>query len=206
MIFFKKHKNLIIFLFVAFFNISFISTKVSAACIRPYNVQNSDEQCDGTDKGICDPICAGQGKVYAGCDADCYCICASDTDDGGSGGAGTTDNDVDLDLDEPALSDLEGVISNIFKYVVGLAGLVFAGAVAYAGWKFSASLGDARGIDAAKQTLTYALIGFGVVVAFFAIFSIFVNLLGLSGFGGLGGLISSLFDGIYDLIGIAKDK
>jgi len=108
-----------------------------------------------------------------------------------------------LDLDEPDLGQIVTVAMLIFMYVVGLAGLVLAGVIAYSGWKFSSSLGDPRAKEAAKQTLTYAIAGFFVVVFFFVIFRIFASYLGISNITTVGGMLSEIMSAITELTGIA---
>ena len=108
-------------------------------------------------------------------------------------------------LDEPALGQVQGIIITIFYYVVGLAGVVFAGVIGYGAWKFAASFGDPRAVDAAKGTLTNGLIGFGIVVLAFIILRIFATLVGIQNVSmfGLGAILDGLIAAIEELTGLA---
>jgi hypothetical protein len=62
------------------------------------------------------------------------------------------------------LPSITSVAGNIFNVVVGVAGLVLVVMIAYGVWKSSMAVGDPRGLEGAKQTWTYAVFGFFVVV------------------------------------------
>ena len=81
--------------------------------------------------------------------------------------------------DPPTMEEAQGVIERIFNIVVLSAVGVFVAVAAYGIWKSSLSVGDPRGLDGAKQTWTYALYGFAVVVLFWAIFKIAQEFLGI---------------------------
>ncbi len=82
-------------------------------------------------------------------------------------------------IDPPTMEEAQSVIERIFNIVVLSAVGVFVAVVAYGIWKSSLSLGDPRGLEGAKQTWTYALYGFAVVVLFWAIFKIAQEFLGI---------------------------
>jgi hypothetical protein len=101
------------------------------------------------------------------------------------------------DANPPSIAGLICPIVRIFNLLILASGLVFAMMIGYGSIKLSMALGDPKGFDAAKMTLFYAFLGFGVVLGSFTILSI------LSGFLGAG-IISnplSLFDGFLITVG-----
>jgi len=101
--------------------------------------------------------------------------------------------------DPPALSSIFSIIANILSVAVTVAGLVLVVMIAYGVWKSSMATGDPRGLEGAKQTWTYAVYGFFVVVGFTAIIMIIGKLLGInlspSGFlGNVSGAVNSLIN------------
>ena len=72
--------------------------------------------------------------------------------------------------DTPAqLSDLEVVFANIVRAVLGLAGIVLFLMLLVGGFKYMTAGGDPKALDAAKKTLTYAIMGIVLVASAFLI-------------------------------------
>ena len=96
--------------------------------------------------------------------------------------------------DAPPLSSIVPIISRIINIAVGASGVVLVAMIAYGIWKSSLALGDPRGLEGAKQTWTYAIYGFFIVVGALALITIISNLLGtpISPSGFLGNISSAL--------------
>jgi len=61
--------------------------------------------------------------------------------------------------------------------------VVFGLYVIYSGVKLSLAWGESKNFDGAKWSLTYAVVGFAIIMLFFVIFRLVLNLLGVEGFG-----------------------
>ncbi len=109
--------------------------------------------------------------------------------------------EADLDTD-PSLSLLQSILENTFNIVVIAVGGVLVAVVAYGIWKSSLSLGDPRGLEGAKQTWTYALYGFMVIILFFVVFTIVTGFFGVSSLGNPKNILGEVFKAINELIGI----
>ena len=84
-----------------------------------------------------------------------------------------------LEGDVATLRCVPIIIQNVIN-----AALIFAGVVAlifiiYSGIKFISSKGDPQGVDAAKKTLTYAIIGLIIVFLSFFILQIISDVTGV---------------------------
>ncbi len=109
-----------------------------------------------------------------------------------------------------SVQDLVDVGARALNVLVLSAGAVFVGFAIMAAYKFATAEGDPKGIQGAKQSLTYAVIGLCVVVGVFAINAIVVGILaptgGASGNltnpGGLFNMIKTSIDEIEDFAGI----
>lgn len=78
-------------------------------------------------------------------------------------------------------------ISQIINFLLLSSGAVFIILILIGAYKYAVSVGDPKAIEGAKLTLTYALIGFLIVVASWTILNVSVNLFGIrSGYGGQG--------------------
>ncbi len=62
------------------------------------------------------------------------------------------------------------------------------------------ALGNPRGLDAAKQTWTYGLYGFLIVVGYISIYTIITRLLGNGPLHG--GFLGAINDGLNALVGV----
>jgi hypothetical protein len=83
--------------------------------------------------------------------------------------------------DEATISQLLDTIFRILNILILISGLVFAIMLGVASVKFSLSLGDPKGYEGAKATLTSALFGFGIVLGVFVIFNLIGSTLGIRG-------------------------
>jgi len=104
------------------------------------------------------------------------------------------------DLNDPIINDLQTPIENIFNISVSLVGIVLVAVLAYGIWKSSMSLGDPRGLEGAKQTWTYALFGFAVVVLFFFLFTFLTSIFGIETLASPRHLLDKVFEAITELI------
>lgn len=82
--------------------------------------------------------------------------------------------------EDPTIEDVVPLFSNVVNIVLALAGIAFVAFIAYGAWKGSMALGDPRGLDSAKQTWTYAIYGFLVIILFFSIVAIIRTFIGVT--------------------------
>ena len=100
---------------------------------------------------------------------------------------------------EPVFNDLRPVLIRIINVSMISAGAVLVVMIAYGVWKSSLATGDPRGLEGAKNTWSYALYGFFIVVGAFAIIMIIEGIVGISG----GGEFSNKFvNALNELLGI----
>lgn len=71
------------------------------------------------------------------------------------------------------------VIKNVINWALIFAGVVALVLIIYAGFKFVTSKGDPQGVDDAKKTLTYAIIGLIVILFSFAILNLISTVTGV---------------------------
>lgn len=81
--------------------------------------------------------------------------------------------------DAPNIASIVCILGRVFNLAILVVGGILVFMIGYGIWKSSMALGDPKALASAKQTWTYAIIGFFIVVAFFAIFGIILQLLGL---------------------------
>jgi L-cystine uptake protein TcyP (sodium:dicarboxylate symporter family) len=108
------------------------------------------------------------------------------------------------DLEDPYINDLRTPIENVFNIVVSVVGIVLVAVLAYGIWKSSMSLGDPRGLEGAKQTWTYALFGFAVIVLFFVIFSFLTGIFGIEVLTSPKTILEKVFNAIGDLFDLPE--
>jgi hypothetical protein len=82
------------------------------------------------------------------------------------------------DADPLQLRDLEVVFARLVSVLLTLAGLIAFIMLIVGGFKFITSGGDPKGVEAAKNTLTYAIGGIVVVAASFLILVFIENFTG----------------------------
>jgi hypothetical protein len=80
----------------------------------------------------------------------------------------------------PTLSCLPPLIASVVYLLLTGAGTVALFMIIYAGIKFITSGGDAKSVDGARKTLTYALIGLIVVLMSFVIVSLISKITGVT--------------------------
>jgi hypothetical protein len=78
---------------------------------------------------------------------------------------------------QDSLLGLVDVAARLLNVLILISSGVFVGFVILAAFKFATAAGDPKGIQGAKQSLTYAVIGLCVVVGVFAINAIVVGVL-----------------------------
>ncbi len=79
----------------------------------------------------------------------------------------------------PRLKDLEVIFQNIIRVISILAGLTLLFMFIAGGFKFLTSEGDPKALDAAKGTLTYAIIGLAGIISAYFIIQIISGITGL---------------------------
>ena len=93
--------------------------------------------------------------------------------------------------------ELVDVAARGLNVLILISGAVFVGFAIMSAYKFATAEGDPKGIQGAKQSLTYAVVGLCVVVGVFAINAIIVGILAPSN---APGDANSLFGDIRDVI------
>jgi hypothetical protein len=79
----------------------------------------------------------------------------------------------------PTLQNLEGVFSNVLSILLGIAGIAFFILLLSSGFKFITSGGDPKGVEGAKHTLTYAIIGLVLIIASYLILLLIKEITGI---------------------------
>lgn len=79
----------------------------------------------------------------------------------------------------PTLSCVPHVIQVIINWLIVLAGIIALFLVIYSGIKFINSGGDPKSVDSAKKALTYALLGFIVILLSFFIVNFIATFTGV---------------------------
>ncbi len=72
------------------------------------------------------------------------------------------------------------VFSNVLNFIFGFSAIAALFFVLLAGFKFMTSGGDAKQVEGARKTLTYAIIGLIVVLASYAIIKLIATVTGVS--------------------------
>ena len=91
----------------------------------------------------------------------------------------------------------------VFNILIVSSSVVFGLYVIYSAVKLSLAWGDSKGFEGAKWSLTYAVVGFAIIMLFFVIFRVVLNTLGIEGFGSTGeitGQVESNVDVFRQLI------
>jgi len=92
----------------------------------------------------------------------------------------------------PQLETIVPIVGRILRIAVGVSGVALVAMIAYGVWKSSLATGDPRGLEGAKQTWSYALYGFFIIVGAYAAIVIISSLLGVGvSPGGFLGKVSS---------------
>lgn len=83
---------------------------------------------------------------------------------------------------EPAtLNDFADMFGNIVGAALGLAGIILFIFLLYGGFKYITSGGDPQSAAAARQTLTYAIIGFVLAASAVLILNVIAEITGQAG-------------------------
>jgi len=83
-----------------------------------------------------------------------------------------------MDWNNPHLSDLVLVFNRVYNTAILSAGAVFIIWMIISAIRYMAAGGDEKAIEAARGSLTHALLGFVLVLGAYAIINILGNLLG----------------------------
>lgn len=85
-----------------------------------------------------------------------------------------------IERDVPKLTCIPAVFQNLVNWALILAGVVAVFLIIISGYKFISSGGDAKQVEGARQTLTYAIIGLLVVFLSFFIINIISGVTGVT--------------------------
>jgi len=83
-----------------------------------------------------------------------------------------------MDWNNPNLSDLVPVFNRVYNTAILSAGAVFIIWMIISGIRYMAAGGDEKAVASARSALTYAVLGFILILAAYAIINILGNLLG----------------------------
>lgn len=83
--------------------------------------------------------------------------------------------------DIATLQGLECIFSNTISVALALAGIVLFVMFLIGGFRFITSSGDPKALEAAKGTLTHAVLGLVVVILAFLILQLIANITGVTG-------------------------
>lgn len=83
-----------------------------------------------------------------------------------------------MNWDNPNLSDLVPVFNRVYNTAILSAGAVFIVWMIMSGIKYMSAGGDEKAVAAARSALTYAVLGFILVLGAYAIINILGNILG----------------------------
>jgi hypothetical protein len=108
-----------------------------------------------------------------------------------------------LSDDPPALDQMLFVLQRGVNLLLISSGVFFVAMLFISAYKFSMSYGDPKGVQGAKQTLTYSVFGFLVILSSFLLLQIITGALGATS-GGLG-TQEGLFAAIGNAIEVLKD-
>ena len=84
-------------------------------------------------------------------------------------------------VDVPTLQGIECVFANVVSVILALAGIVLFIMFLSGGFKFLTSGGDQKQVEAAKGTLTHAVLGLAVLVFAYIIIQLIANFTGAIG-------------------------
>jgi len=82
--------------------------------------------------------------------------------------------------DPAKLSDIVGILQNIIKLLAPAAAIAFFIMLLVGGFQFLTSGGDPKAVGAAKNTLTYAVIGIVLVISAWLVLLLIKNITGVS--------------------------
>lgn len=71
-------------------------------------------------------------------------------------------------------------VIQVINFLLFSSGAVLIGMILLGAYKYATSVGDVKGIDGAKQTLTYAVIGFIIVVGTYTFLNVVASTFGIS--------------------------
>lgn len=84
-----------------------------------------------------------------------------------------------IENDVPKLTCIPTVFQNLVSWALILAGVVAVFLIVISGYKFINSGGDAKQVEGARQTLTYAIIGLLIVFLSFFIINVISGVTGV---------------------------
>ncbi len=103
--------------------------------------------------------------------------------------------------DSRSFAPMLDFLGRILNFILGIAGSVFAIMIFYSAIKYATALGDPKGLQGAKDTLTLAIIGLFVVLGAFTILTLITSILGIGG-----GFINNPVQVLRDAITVFMDR
>jgi hypothetical protein len=104
----------------------------------------------------------------------------------------------------PSPLALACLLARVLRIFIFSAGAVFVIIAAYGSWKIYLALGDPKALSGGKQTWTYGVYGFFVVVGFFALFTILTSALGIQTPLSPDAIIQGIVEAFAGFLGEAK--
>lgn len=102
--------------------------------------------------------------------------------------------------DAPTPVQIVCPLLRVVNFMVLVVGAVFVIMILYGAIKLSMALGDPKGLEGARQTWTWTIVGGLIVLGFFAIFTIVVGIFGSSQFPTFNTFSDRLEDSIVGLM------
>jgi hypothetical protein len=88
------------------------------------------------------------------------------------------------------------LLARVLRVFIYAAGAVFIAVAAYGSWKIFLAMGDPKALAGGKQTWTYGVYGFFVVVGFFALFTVVASAVGVTNIASPDALLQRLVDAL----------
>lgn len=106
-------------------------------------------------------------------------------------------------IDGSDISQIADMLARAFNLFLMIGGTVFLIMILWSAYKYAMALGDPKMLEGAKQSLTYAIFGFVVVLGFYTIITFAASYFGVAGepvFGDPAGLLKQNIIKLQDIV------
>ena len=83
-------------------------------------------------------------------------------------------------VDQANFDDLGGIFTRLLQYIFPLSGLILFAMILISGFQLLTSAGDPKGMEQAKQRLTWGVVGFLIIFVSFWLMKMLEFLLGIT--------------------------
>jgi uncharacterized Tic20 family protein len=105
-------------------------------------------------------------------------------------------NFIDSTTEYTSITALLCPVLRVFNILLYSSGVVFGLYVIYSAVKLSLAWGDPNGFEGAKWSITYAIAGFVIILAFFVIYRVVLKTIGIEGFGSVNEVSDNVESGL----------